>query len=110
MTTLMDDLHLALSWAQTTYPSTPSEVVGSEVYINYGYLEAVCIGCEYHPAAGKVWYATATAWDQSGGVVDEKYIAAGHKPYVFNEVAKFLITQANNEEKLERLLDARPED
>lgn len=109
MTTLTDDLHLALSWAQTTYPGVPSEVVGDQVYINFGYLEAVCVGCEF-TEHGKVWYATATAWDQSGGVMDEIGIAAGHKPHVFNEVAKFLITQANNEEKLERLLAFRPED
>jgi hypothetical protein len=109
MTTLNDDLHLVLSWAQSTYPGTPSEVVDTQVYINFDFATAVCIGVEYHET-GKVWYATATAWDRTGGVSDEKDIAAGHLPWVLQSVAKFLMDESVNQEKLERLLAQRPEE
>lgn len=110
MTTLTDDLNLVLSWAQTTYPTTlHSEIVDSQVYLNYDYLTAVCVGVEY-TEHGKVWYATATSWDRTGGVSDEKELGAGHLSWVLDKVAEHLMQESVNTEKLERLLADRPED
>jgi hypothetical protein len=109
MTTLNDDLHLALSWAQTTYPSTPSEVVNDSVYINYDYATAVVVDVEY-TTAGKVWNAEALAWDRTGGVSDEHFIAMGGLPHVLREIAQFLMQEATKQDELEAVLSQRPED
>lgn len=112
MTTLSDDLNVLLSWAQTTYPNTPSSVdrdTGT-VDIAFGFREAVVMSVEY-AEDGKLWWASAMQWDQTGGICEDVGIAESHDLHpVLIEVAKFLIVQANNEEKLERLLEARPED
>lgn len=109
MTTLTDDLAIALKWARVTYPSTPCEIVGNEVYVNFGYREAVCI-TTFYTELGKRWCATATAWDQTGGVSDEQDIADGGLGFVLDKVAVFLMREAIQQEKLERLLEGRPED
>lgn len=112
MSVLTDDLNILLSWAQTTYPDTPSSVdrdTGT-VDIAFGFREAVVMSVGY-VEGGKLWWASAMQWDASGGICEDLHIAEGHDLHpVLLEVAKFLITQANNEEKLERLLDSRPED
>lgn len=109
MTTLTSDLDLAARWARKCYPSTPTEVVGDLVHINYGYREAVCIGVEYRPE-GKVWYAGAAVWDASGGVEDDHDFAEGSLGTVLDKVCLFLMERAIRDDKLERLLDERPED
>ena len=109
MTTLASDLDIALRWAQKTYPNTPCEIVGDEVYVNYGYREAVCI-TTFYTELGKRWIATATAWDRTGGVSDEKDVADGGLGFVLDRVAVFLMREAIQQDKLERLLDERPED
>lgn len=109
MTTLTGDLELALKWAQATYPSTPSEIVGGSVYVNYGYREAVIIDV-YYTEGGKTWVAGATAWDRTGGVCADGDIAEGNLGVVLDRVAVFLMREAIQQDKLERLLDERPED
>ena len=109
MTTLASDLDIALKWAQRMYPSTPSEIVDTEVYVNYGYREAVCISVGY-TEHGKLWAAAATAWDRTGGVSDEHVIADGNLATVLDRVALFLMREATQQDKLERLLETRPED
>lgn len=109
MTTLTNDLELALKWARSSYPGTDSEIVGDEVYLNYGFREAVCIGAAYLET-GKAWYASAYTWDRTGGVSDEHDIALGSLGVVLDKVIVFLMRQAVEEDKLERLLNQRPED
>lgn len=109
MTTLHDDLHLVLSWCQTTYPGIPSEVRYATVYLNYDYSTAVVIGVDFEET-GKVWYATATAWDRTGGVAADKDLAAGDLPGVLRAVQAFIEQEKVEADKLERLLSERPED
>lgn len=110
MTTLTDDLDLAARWARVTYPETLHvETVGDQVYLNYDYLTAVCVGVEYTELA-KTWYAVATQWDRSGGVSDEHFIADGSLGTVLDRVALFLMQESVKADKLERLLSERPED
>lgn len=112
MTTLTDDLNVLLSWAQTAYPETPSSVDrdAGTVDIAFGFREAVVMSASYTDD-GKLWYAEAMQWDASGGISEDLHIAESFDLHeVLIAVAKFLITQANNDAKLERLLDMRPED
>jgi hypothetical protein len=112
VTTLTDDLNVLLSWAQTTYPGTPSSVDSDAgtVDIAFGFREAVVMSASY-TEEGKLWYAEAMQWDASGGICEDLHIAEGFDLHpVLVEVAKFLMTQANNDEKLELRLEGRPED
>lgn len=109
MTTLTSDLDLALKWARRMYPSTPSEIAGNMVHINYDFRQAVCIDVMY-TEEGKVWYAGAASWHASGGVEEDIELVEGSLARVLDSVAVFLMQQAVQQEKLERLLDSRPED
>jgi hypothetical protein len=109
MTTLTDDLHLVLSWCQTTYPGIPSEVVDNTVYLNYDYATAVVVGVDFEET-GKVWHATAIAWDRTGGIAADKELAQGDLPGVLRAVSAHLEQERDDADKLERLLSERPED
>lgn len=110
MTTLTDDLNLALRWAQVTYPSTPVEIVNDMVYVNYAFRSAVVIDVHYDDERGKLWNADVCHWDASGGIDEDLFIADGTLGLVLDRVALFLMQESVKTEKLERLLDQRPED
>ena len=109
MTTLHDDLHLVLSWAQTTYPGIPSEVVDTSVYMNYEFATAVVIDVDFQET-GKVWSATAMSWDRTGGVSAEQELGAGDLPGVLRRVDQFIHEQLEQQAKLEAMLNETPWD
>ena len=59
---------------------------------------------------GKLWNADVCHWDASGGIDEDLFIADGTLGLVLDRVALFLMQESVKTEKLERLLDQRPED
>lgn len=104
----MTDLHMALSWAQTTWGDTfPVHLEGSSVYIDFGYLEAVVI----EQVDGE-WQAWAMQWAPDHGVNDERELTDGSGEYtpMLVGVEKFLHEEKERQDKLEKLLATAPDD